>query len=456
VTDDARWNRDTVPASPGTASRPSRQTIPSPFDPPARDRFEEGQELGRGGMGRVFEARDLALDRAVAIKQSLTDDLAMLARFEREALITARLQHPGIVPVLDAGRDAEGRPYYVMRKIEGRPLATVVAEARDATARLALLPNMLAAVDAIAYAHARGVLHRDLKPWNILLGPFGETFVIDWGLARDLAAVDTIGGATISGDDGLTRVGSAMGTPGFMAPEQARGDAIDQRADVYALGATLVHLLAGTQPFAGVDPTVAIETVARDEIPRVEFPDEVMPELRTIALKAMAAKRDDRYADAGALASDLRRFLAGQLVAAHVYTTRERLARWLRKHRLVVAIASLAVIALAAISTYAIRNVIVARDDARAAQQRADDRADEMLVARADALATTDPAFAIALLKQLPAESRVWPRARNVVETAVAHGVGRGLRVAHGNAYTRIAASSRSSTATRSSLSTRA
>ncbi len=392
-------------------------------------------------MGRVFEARDIALDRAVAIKQSLTDDVQMLVRFEREALITARLQHPGIVPVLDAGRDAEGRPYYVMRKIEGRPLATVVAEARDAGARLALLPNMLAAIDAIAYAHARGVLHRDLKPWNILLGPFGETFVIDWGLARDLAGADMVGGTTISGDDGLTRVGSAMGTPGFMAPEQARGDAIDQRADVYALGATLAHLLVGKQPFAGVDPTLAVETIARNEVPRIEFPEEIMPELRTIAQKAMAADRDARYPDAGALASDLRRFLAGQLVAAHAYTARERLMRWLRKHRLVVAIASIAAIALLVISTIAIRNVVVARDEARAAQQRADDRADQMLVAQADALATTDPAFAIALLKQLPESSRMWLRARVVAETAVAHGVGRGMPAVDAAAYSRIAAS---------------
>ena len=377
-------------------------------------------------MGRVFEARDVALDRAVAIKQSLTDDAQMLVRFEREALITAQLQHPGIVPVLDAGRDADGRPYYVMRKIEGRPLSTVVTEARTVGARLALLPNMLAAVDAVAYAHARGVIHRDLKPWNILLGPFGETFVIDWGLARDLAGDDTVGGSTPPSEDGLTRVGSAMGTPGFMAPEQARGEPIDRRADVYALGATLVHLLTAKQPFAGIEPTVVIEAVSRDEAPAIEFPDEVPSELRTIATKAMEPRRGERYADAGELAADLRRFLAGQLVAAHAYTWRERLTRWLRKHRIAVAIATLATLAVVAISTIAIRRVVVARDDARVAEDRAADRADAMLVERAYSLATTDPAYALALLKQLPAGSRAWPRALATAETAVAHGVGWG------------------------------
>ena len=440
--DDARFDRPTVRESPSAGSRPSRNVVASPFDPPSsRERFEEGAELGRGGMGRVFEARDVVLDRAVAIKQSLTDDAEMLVRFEREALITAQLQHPGIVPVLDAGRDAHGRPYYVMRKIEGRPLATVVSEARTVGARLALLPNMLAAVDAVAYAHARGVIHRDLKPWNILLGPFGETFVIDWGLARDLAADDTDGGSTSSGDDGLTRVGSALGTPGFMAPEQARGEPLDRRADVYALGATLVHLLAGAQPFAGIEPTVAIEAAARDEAPRVEFPDEVPAELRAIAMKAMTPGRDARYRDAGELASDLRRFLAGQLVAAHAYTRRERLARWLRKHRLAVAITTVATIALAVISTVAIRRVVIARDAARTAQERAAERADAMLVERAYSLATTDPAYALALLKQLSPTSSAWSRAQTVAETAAAAGVGWGHQLARVQGWARVDAS---------------
>jgi hypothetical protein len=425
--EDERWNRVTAPANPGRAAPTSQRPAVSPFDHP-RARFEEGAELGRGGMGRVYEARDVALDRGVAIKQALSDDAAILARFEREVRITARLQHPSIVPVLDAGRDEDGHPYYVMRKIEGQPLAARVSEARTAAARLALVPNVLAAVDAVAYAHARGVIHRDLKPWNILLGPFGETLVIDWGLARELDGDDVVS-PSIPAAGGLTTAGRAFGTPGFMAPEQARGDAADRSSDVYALGATLAHVLVGAPPFGGLDPEVAIEKAARDEVPELAFPDEVPAELIAIATKAMSPSRSARYADAGELAGDLRRFLAGQLVAAHVYTLRERLARWSRKHKLAIAIALAAIVAIATISTIAIRNAFVARTTNAVAEAKATSRAEELLIERATAFAATSPTSAIAVLAQLPARSPRWDRARMVAESAAATGVAWGYQI---------------------------
>src|SRR5262245_58916684 len=154
----------------------------SAFDPRGQ-RFAIGAELGRGGMGRVVAATDTALDRPVAIKQVHTDRVEDLLRFEREVRITARLEPPAIVPIHDAGRDELGRPYYIMRRIEGEPLSDRAAAARDVRGRLALVPYVLAAVDAAAFAHARGVIHRDIKPWNILIGAYGETLLIDWGLA---------------------------------------------------------------------------------------------------------------------------------------------------------------------------------------------------------------------------------------------------------------------------------
>ena len=209
MTDDteARWNAETAPAG---LVKPT-SAAGSVFDS-ARPRFDELSELGRGGMGRVAEARDRVLDRTVAIKHMLATDGVGLARFEREVRITARLQHPGIVPILDAGRDDDGHPYYVMRKIDGVALAERVAK-RTVRDRLALVPAMLAAVDAVAYAHAQGIVHRDIKPWNILLGKFGEALMIDWGLARDLNAqpITEPPERSSGGDPALTRLGSAYG-----------------------------------------------------------------------------------------------------------------------------------------------------------------------------------------------------------------------------------------------------
>ena len=408
----------------------------SVFDPP-RVRFDERAELGRGGMGRVVEAIDLALDRPVAIKHLLASGLEDHARFEREVRITARLQHPSIVPILDAGRDAEGQPFYIMRKIDGEPLSARVTAATTARDRIALVPAMLGAVDAAAYAHAQGVIHRDIKPWNILLGPFGETLLIDWGIARDLAAVEAMASSTDPSqrDSGLTRVGHAVGTPGFMAPEQARGEPVDRRADVYSLGATLYFVLTGALPFAGSDATVAISTVAAGGGPDLtKIPPEVPAELGAIVVKALAADRAERYADASELAADVRRFLAGQLVAAHHYTAGERFVRWIRRHRIAAAVTIVAVIAIAVTAIVAFRSVVVqrdqaqiARDEAQSARALAEARAEELLVDRARSLASTDPTSAVALLRSLPAGSKLWPVAREIVRASVPGGVERRL-----------------------------
>jgi len=430
-----RDEQDTVSdRPPGARERPpTEDPAPVPavsvFDPP-RQRFEEKTELGRGGMGRVVEARDLALDRPVAIKHLLASGSEELARFEREVRITARLQHPSIVPILDAGRDEQGQPFYIMRKIDGEPLSKRVEAATAVRDRIALIPAVLKAIDAAAYAHAQGVIHRDIKPWNILLGPFGETLLIDWGIARELGETEAIAPTAPSSTkaSGLTRVGDAVGTPGFMAPEQARGEPVDRRADVYSLGATLYFVLTGALPFAGSSATIAISEAAAGAGPDLQaIPPEVPAELSAIVIKALAARRADRYADANELAADIRRFLTGQLVAAHHYTTVERLVRWIRRHRLVAAISTIAVVAITVTAIVSFRSVVAQRDQARGATALAEARAEELLVDRARMTVATDPTSAIAMLRGLPPGSKLWPIAREIVRAAVPAGVERGL-----------------------------
>ena len=416
----AGWSAPTVAADGAPAAAGA---APSVFDD-VRPRFDERAELGRGGMGRVAEAIDRVLDRTVAIKYSLATDDVGRERFEREVRITAQLQHPAIVPVLDTGRDAMGQPFYVMRKIDGVPLSERVARAGGPRDRLALVPALLSAIDAAAYAHARGVVHRDIKPWNILLGAFGETLLIDWGLARAIGGAEPRDGAELPEPDApLTRAGAAYGTPGFMAPEQARGEPAGPAADVYSLGATLYYVLTGAIPFEGVAPTRAIERVAAGDGPDMaRMPPEVPLELIAITTKALAAAEATRYGDASKLADDLRRFLAGQLVEAHRYTARQRIARWVRAHRLVTIVAASALVVVAGGGALSISRIIAERDRARVARSIAEERADDLLVDRARALVTVDPTSALAVLRDLPPDSPRWTTAREIARAAVAGG----------------------------------
>ncbi len=222
--------RASSPAIPAIA-----ETVLPVGDP---ERYEQLGEHARGGIGRVTRARDRRLGRTVAVKELLVRDALHEERFVREALITARLDHPGIVAVHEAGVWPSGEPYYVMKLVAGRTLHERLAEARDQRERLALLPHVVAVADAVGYAHREGVVHRDIKPANVVCGEFGETVVVDWGLAHDagLALPPVV-------DDGV------LGTPAYMAPELAAGATPDPRGDVYAIGAILYELLAGAPPY---------------------------------------------------------------------------------------------------------------------------------------------------------------------------------------------------------------
>jgi serine/threonine protein kinase/tetratricopeptide (TPR) repeat protein len=334
-----------------------------------REHYAVEGEFARGGMGRILSARDRRLSRPVALKELQAAASADAGRFVREALVTARLQHPAIVPVYEAGRWPDGVPFYAMKLVSGRTLDALLREAGSLAGRLALLPHLLAVAEAVAYAHSQRVVHRDLKPQNVLVGPFGETVVVDWGLAKDLAAegegmapapgepspapagaapaVPSPARGSAGGSD-ATVAGSVLGTPAFMPPEQARGEAVDERADVYALGAMLYYLLAGAPPRSGTTVLEVLRAAATERPrPLAEREPAAPPELVAVVDKAMDPEPARRYRDAGELAADLRRFQTGQLVSAHRYSPGELLRRWVRQHRAVVTVAAVLSLALA-------------------------------------------------------------------------------------------------------------
>src|SRR6185503_10607809 len=303
-------------------------------------RYLLGAEIARGGMGTIFGAFDRRLTRSIAIKRLERDDSALAARFAREIRITASLQHPGIVPVYDSGSLPDGQPFYAMRHVQGTTLEHAISECHTDRERLGLLVPVLAAAEAVAYAHERGIIHRDLKPSNILVGPFGETVVIDWGLARIDGSVDDAPRAEPAADPVTTSFGSVLGTPRYMAPEQARGEIATRRSDVYALGAILYHTLTGLAPLSGDSVEAILERAARAEVrPLAEVAPGLPGDLIAIVGRAMANAPELRYASAGELAADLRRFQTGQLVGAYSYSRRDLVRRFVRRHRAVLALA---------------------------------------------------------------------------------------------------------------------
>ena len=273
--------------------------------PDAGERYEIHELLGRGGMGAVYRATDHVLRRDVALKVLTTEQESgdIARRLEREARVLASLEHPGIVAIHDSGTLADGRPFYTMRLVRGRRLDEQVRQ----EGRGERLRRFLAVCDAVSFAHSRGVIHRDLKPTNVMVGEFGEVLVLDWGVAK--VTVDRLAageGVTVHPQEGDTGGGVAVGTPGFMAPEQSSGThTVDARADVFALGAMLRGLL-GT--------------------------DWIPPPLRAIVSRATAERVTERYPTVDALAADVRSWLDGAAVSAYAEPPWERVARFYRRN----------------------------------------------------------------------------------------------------------------------------
>ncbi len=409
----------TQPAGPG-GGREAGVELPT-IDPAA---YKIAGEHGRGGLGRVLRARDRRLDREVAIKELLDLGPEARARFEREARITARLQHPGIVPIYEAGRWPSGEPFYAMKLVSGQPLSELIRRADGLPARLGLLGSMIAVADAVAYAHGEGVIHRDLKPANVMVGEFGETVVIDWGIAKALSEPDGDGAAVAAGR-GLdqTVAGSVVGTPAYMAPEQACGEPVDERADVFALGAMMFHLLAGRPPRpAAVAPGEDIGVVAAD----------VPADLIALTRQAMAFEPGARYRTASALAADLRRYQTGQLVSAHRYSVAGVLRKWVGRHRAAVAVAAVGVVVVAALAAVSVQRVLGERAAAQrargVAEQRGGEataRANRLVLAQAEALLERDPTRALAWIGTYPDGGVDGARAAAVAQDAVSRGVAR-------------------------------
>jgi WD40 repeat protein len=351
--------------------------VPFPADLVDRSRYIDWQTLGAGGggMGRTFQARDRRLGRDVVIKQPLASDQGfdLRTRFEREALLTARLQHPSIVGVYEAGRFPDGEPFFAMPHVRGAPLSDEIARRSTLEQRLALLGNVTAACEAVAYAHEQGIVHRDIKPANILIGSFGETVLIDWGLATDMKSAAGAADAPVTEiGDGLTQLG--VGTAQYMPPEQARGGAPDARMDVYALGATLYHALAGTPPYGSGDSGEARNRLlAQPPQPLSKLAPQVPPALCDIVARAMSRDPMERFETASALAAELRRFQTGQLVQSRRYGPGEILRHFARRYRAPLIVAGVAAVVLAVAAIVSAVRIAKASRGAAVAQQRAEE-----------------------------------------------------------------------------------
>jgi serine/threonine protein kinase/tetratricopeptide (TPR) repeat protein len=382
------------------------------------ERFQVLHLHARGGLGEVWMAEDVDLNRQVALKEirsQQADEPQNRARFLQEAEITGRLEHPGIVPVYALGHRADGRPYYVMRFIRGDSLQHAIdryhgrqpTEPDDGAAVPAdpvsgvgpaasggpsatrgksaassptptlrqLLGRFVDVCEAVAYAHSRGVLHRDLKPDNVMLGRYGETLVVDWGLAKASGFSATANDPSASTAESLlqvtsgsgTQLGSALGTPGYLSPEQARGahDELTEATDIYSLGATLYCLLTGRAPIAGRNLLEILEATQSGRFPRPrEIRRDIPRPLESITLRAMARAPAARYSTVRELADEVQRYLDDEPILAHRDTIAERSARWVRRHKSGVLTGGVALLLVAIVATVAAVLIARSRDQA--------------------------------------------------------------------------------------------
>ncbi len=402
-----------------------------PFTTAERERYSDPQEMARGGMGRVSVVVDQRLLREVALKevQPGDGDVGLEQRLAQEAWITAQLEHPGIVPVYDAGKTNQGRLFFTMRLIRGRSLASALAKRTldDAT----LLRHFLAVCQAMSYAHARGVVHRDLKPANIMIGAFGETHVVDWGVAFVLAASgpnDAGHGPRIVPDalGAHTVVGTRVGTPAYMSPEQAMAKPVGRASDVWSLGLILYEIVARRVFFDGMTTIEIFTRLEQGHLPAIDV-SVAPPELVAIIVRALEPDPARRYPDARHLADDIAAYIDGRRVHAYDYSAWDMAKRFGRAFRVPLIVAGLALVTIAVVFALSYSQTLEERDRAQAAEASAEASRDRAVSSEAVAtrsLAEADRSFATLLVARAREAQRHGAQAE--AELLAAHALTRG------------------------------